>query len=99
MQLGIVSATVTSTVNHPVYDARRLLVVSICDPGWNRTGAEVVAADLVQAGIGDRVLVLKEGNTARAILGVPKPPMQELIVAIVDAVERPTGGPSTENEE
>lgn len=84
MRLGIVTGTVTSTVNHPVYDGRRLLTVAICTPDWKPTGDETLAADLVQAGPGDRVLVLKEGNSARAMLGVNAPPMQELIVGIVD---------------
>lgn len=83
MKLGIVTGTVTSTVHHPVYDGRRLLVVAICTPDWKRTGQETLAVDTVQAGVGDGVLVLKEGNSARAILGVPAPPLQEMIVGIV----------------
>ena len=94
MRLGIVTATVTSTVNHPIYDNRRLLIVAICDASWEPTGAETLAVDTVQAGIGDRVLVLKEGNSARAILGAENPPMQEMIVGIVDAVSLATAAPT-----
>lgn len=88
MNLGIVKGTVTATVKHRVYENRRLLVVSICDPDWVETGKETLAVDLVQAGVGDRVLTLKEGNSARAIFGERDLPMQEMVVAIVDDVRR-----------
>lgn len=87
MNLGIVTGTVTATVKHPVYAGRRLMVVSVCRPDWSLTGKETLAVDTVDAGIGDRVLVLKEGNSARAILGVDLPPLQEMIVGVVDRVD------------
>lgn len=87
MNLGIVSGTVTATVKHRVYENRRLLVVDICEPGWTRTGGQILAVDVVGAGIGDHVLTLKEGNSARAMFGERELPMQEMIVGIVDSVE------------
>lgn len=86
MNLAIVRNTITGTVKHPVYAGRRLYVVEICTPDWRPTGKETIAVDTVQAGVGDRVLVLKEGNSARAILKEDLPPLQEMIVAIVDHV-------------
>jgi microcompartment protein CcmK/EutM len=86
MNLGIVKGTVTSTVKHRVYDNRRLMVVGLCTPEWKETGKETLAVDLVQAGPGDRVLTLKEGNSARAVFKDYELPMQEMIVAIVDDV-------------
>lgn len=91
MNLGIVSHAITATVKHPVYSGRALFVVQICNPDWTPTGRETVAVDTVQAGIGDRVLVLKEGNSARAILREDLPPMQEMIVGIVDHVSMTPG--------
>lgn len=84
MRLGVVRATVTATVKHPVYEGRTLMLVELCRPDRSPTGVEVLAVDTVQAGIGDFVLVLKEGNSAAAILGVQGPALQELIVGIVD---------------
>lgn len=86
MKIGVVRATVTATVKHPVYEGRTLMVVEVCTPDLRPTGAELLAVDTVQAGIGDYVLVLKEGNSAVAILGVANPPLQELIVGIIDSV-------------
>ena len=87
MRLGVVRGTVTSTVKHPHYNGRRLIVVAVCDPAWNNCGAETLAVDTVAAGIGDRVLVLKEGNSARTMLELDTPAVQEMIVAIVDHVD------------
>lgn len=86
MNLGIVKGTVTATVKHPVYENRKLLVIALCTPDWVETGKETLAVDVVHAGVGDRVLTLKEGNTARAIFGIRDLPMQEMVVAIVDEV-------------
>ena len=86
MILGIVRKTVTATIKHPVYNGQRLLVVERCDPDWTPTGKETLAVDLVQAGIGDRVMVLKEGNSARAIFEEKLLPLQEMVVAVVDSV-------------
>lgn len=88
MNLGIVKGSVTATVKHRVYEGRRLMVVAICDSDWNETGSETLAIDLVRAGVGERVLVLKEGNSARAIFGERELPMQEMIVAVVEAVNK-----------
>ncbi|MFT6110920.1 MAG: ethanolamine utilization protein EutN [Planctomycetota bacterium] len=46
-----------------------------------------VAIDTVGAGVGDRVLVIDEGNSGRQILGVKDAPVKTLIVGFVDEVE------------
>lgn len=86
MNIGIVRGTVTSTLKHPAYDGHSLMVVEIVKPDGTPTGKEVLAVDRVQSGVGDRVLVLKEGNSTRAILGKKDLPLLELIVGVVDDV-------------
>lgn len=93
MNIGVVTGTVVGTVKDPAYEGRRLMVVSICRPDWSFTGKETLAVDTVGSGIGDRVLVLKEGNSAKAIFGAIVP-MQEMIVGIVDQVTEGAGGVS-----
>jgi len=47
-----------------------------------------LAVDVVQAGVGDRVLVLDEGNSARQVLGEePNGPVRAVVVGVVDEVE------------
>ncbi len=86
MILGIVRGSMYSTINHPFYDNRRMLVVDRTDADWKPTGKYVIAIDVVDAGVGDRVLVLDEGNGARQVLDDPQGPVRSVIVGIVDAV-------------
>ena len=46
----------------------------------------MIAVDRVGAGVGEQVLVLREGNGVRQLLG-GEPPIRSVIVGIVDAVE------------
>ena len=45
-----------------------------------------ICVDVVQAGVGDRVLVLDEGNGARQVLGRQVAPVRAVVVGIVDDV-------------
>ena len=87
MLLGKVVGTVVTTISHPHYDHRRLLVVQpmVCE-GENSDG-EFIAVDNTHAGIGDTVLVNREGNGARGILHLPDGCIISVIVGIVDMVE------------
>ncbi|MCG8409347.1 MAG: hypothetical protein MI923_29430 [Phycisphaerales bacterium] len=84
MILGVVSGSMFSTIHHPFYDNRRLLVVDRTEPDWTPTGKYLIAIDVVDAGVGDRVLVLDEGNGARQVLDDPVGPVRSVIVGIVD---------------
>ena len=86
MILGRVIGTITSTINHPFYDARRLLVVERTDAAGTALSDYLIAIDTVDAGTGDRVLVLDEGNGARQIVGSTDAPVRSVIVGIVDDV-------------
>ena len=86
MKLGIVRGNITSTVNHPFYDDRKLLIVDRTNEHFEPTGGYLIAIDTVSAGIGDRVLVLDEGNGARPVLADSTGPVRSVIVGIVDAI-------------
>jgi ethanolamine utilization protein EutN len=47
----------------------------------------VIALDVVDAGLGDKVLVVQEGSSARTIFHDQKIPVQAVIVGIVDRVD------------
>ncbi len=87
MMTGIVSGHIVSTINHPFYDGRRLLVVDKTHTDGRPTGDYLVAIDSVDAGIGDRVLVLDEGNGARQIVEDSAAPLRSIIVGIIDHME------------
>ncbi len=86
MILGRVSGEIHSTINHPFYDARKLLLVEKTDPEGTPAGGYVIAVDAVGAGVGERVLVLDEGNGARQVLASPDAPVRSVVVGIIDAV-------------
>lgn len=91
MKLGRVSATVVSTICSPVFEDRRLLLCDIVEPGGEPTGEYVIAVDVVDAGAGELVLILDEGNGARQIVEMDPAPIRAVIVGIVDEVETSRG--------
>lgn len=87
MILGTVTGTIHSTIAHEFYRAKKLLIVEREDGRLGRTGSYLVAVDTVGAGVGERVLVLDEGNGARQVLGSADGPVRSVVVGIVDEVE------------
>lgn len=90
MKLCQVIGPVVSTVKHPTYLGTKLLAVQPIDPEGNPIAESQLAVDRVQAGEGDRVLVMSEGNGVRQLFGMELLPIRSVIVAIVDDVDEPT---------
>jgi ethanolamine utilization protein EutN len=87
MTLCRVEGSVVATIHHPSFDRRKLLIVQPLDERRNPVGDSFLAVDMVQAGAGDTVLVNREGNGNRQLLGMgAQVPVRSLIVGIVDAV-------------
>ena len=77
-----------ATVKHPAYSGHPLFVVQPIDERGADAGTSFVAIDHVQAGVGDKVIVLTEGNGVRQILQQGDiVPIRSIIVGIVDHVE------------
>jgi ethanolamine utilization protein EutN len=77
-----------AAAKHPAYAGRTLFVVQPLDETGANAGGSFVAVDHAQAGVGDKVLVLTEGNGVRQILKMGDiVPIRSIIVGIVDAVE------------
>ena len=87
MFVGQIAGEIVSTVNHADYDNRRLLIVDRLDPAGKPAGGYLIAVAAVEAGVGDRVLVLDEGTGARQILGNSTAPIRSVVVGIVDSVD------------
>lgn len=84
MIYGRVTGLMTSTINHPDMDGRKLLVCDKLDPEGKPSGGYVIAIDTVGAGPGETVIILDEGNGARQILGVKDMPVRSVVVGIID---------------
>jgi microcompartment protein CcmK/EutM len=87
MFLAEVVGTVVSPVQIPVLDGEKLLLLRPVAPDGRPSGKTRIGIDRAQAGVGDRVLVIDEGNSARQILGDPKAAVKTLVVGVVDYVE------------
>jgi microcompartment protein CcmK/EutM len=82
-----VTGTVVTTISHPHYKGRRLLVVQpLSLPGQPADG-DFLALDNTQAGIGDTVLVNREGSGARQVLENPDAAVISVIVGIIDSLD------------
>ena len=86
MILSRVIGTSVASVHHPSYDGRKVLICEALLTDQSPTGQTFLAVDAVQAGVGDTVLVAREGNCARQILGDPEAPLHAVILGIVDQV-------------
>ena len=85
MYIGRVSGTVVATIKNELFEGRKLLVVDKLDLEGRPTAKYDIAVDVVQAGVGDLVLVLDEGNSARQIVDrEPLGAIRAVIVGIVD---------------
>jgi len=86
MYIGKVIGTVVATIKISHLDGRKLLLVDQLDLHGQETGYYDIAVDVAQAGPGDTVLVLDEGNGARQILGLDPGAVRAVIVGVVDEV-------------
>ncbi len=84
MKVGRVVGTVVSTINAPVFEERRLLLCDLLDLNGQSTGRYTIAVDAVDAGAGELVLILDEGNSARQVVGMENAPIRAVVVGIVD---------------
>lgn len=87
MFLADVVGTVVSPVQIPLLDGEKLLLLRPLTPDGRPTGKTRVALDRAQAGVGDRVLVIDEGNSGRQILDAPLAPVKTIVVGVVDYIE------------
>lgn len=87
MILARVTGEIVTTIGHGFYRGKRMLVLERLTPDGRPAGGYLVAVDAVDAGVGQTVLVIDEGSSARQIVGDAAAPLRSIIVGIVDAVE------------
>ena len=87
MILGRVTGEVVATRKHPSHERRKILLVQPIHPDGSDRGDAILALDGVDAGIGDRVLVVQEGFAAMAAVNRPRSPIDMSIVGVVDSID------------
>lgn len=86
MRVCKVLGPVVATAKHTHFVGRKTLTVQPIDSHGKPNGDSFIAVDNVQAGAGDWVLVMQEGNGIRQILDDKGSSIRALIVGIVDEV-------------
>lgn len=86
MLIGRVVGTVVSTQKNEKLEGVKLLLVQPLDLEGKPKGGAVLALDSVQAGVGDRVLLVQEGKAAQAALDRGVAAVDAAIVGVIDVV-------------
>ena len=77
---------VVATIKHGDLATHKLLLVQPVDAGGSPKGQPMLAVDVVDAGVGDHVLVVDEGNSAAQVLERPRGPIRTVVVGVVDEI-------------
>lgn len=87
MTLCKITGTVVATQKNEHLKSRKILIAQPIDLDGNPIGRDILAIDSVDAGIGDTVLVVQEGQGAAQVLKNKKVPVHSVIVAVVDGLD------------
>lgn len=89
MILAKVIGNVVATVKHRDYENKNIFAVQPLDPDLNPTGKSMLAVDGAKAGVGDIVLIIDEGGSAKVVLQDPNLTAIRCVIAgIIDSVDR-----------
>jgi ethanolamine utilization protein EutN len=87
MLIAKVIGDVVSTQKHASHEGRKILLVQPLDLEGNAKGDTVLALDSVDAGIGDRVLLVQEGWSAMTSVGRPQSPIDAAVIGVIDTIQ------------
>jgi microcompartment protein CcmK/EutM len=87
MILARVVGNVVATQKNERYEGSRIMVVQPINPDGTSAGDELLALDSVDAGVGDTVVVVREGwSASTASTGSPGAAIDSAIVGVVDTI-------------
>ena len=87
MLIARVIGDVVATQKSRSHQGRKILVVQPLDLDGSDRGEPVLALDAVDAGVGDRVLIVTEGFSAMTAVGRPNSPIDMAVIGVIDAVD------------
>jgi ethanolamine utilization protein EutN len=87
MLLARVVGNVVATQKNAQLEGSKLLLVQPEDVDGTPRGAAVLAIDGVDAGVGDRVLLIQDGRSAQLVLGRGVAAVDAAVIGVVDEVE------------
>jgi ethanolamine utilization protein EutN len=87
MLIARVIGEMVSTHKHPSHVGRKALVVQPLDLDGTNRGDPVIAFDAVDAGVGDRVLLVTEGFSAMTSVQRPESPIDMAVIGVIDRID------------
>src|SRR4029077_4714488 len=87
MLIGRVIGEMISTHKHESHQGRKALVVQPLELDGADRGDPVIAFDAVDAGVGDRVLLVTEGFSAMTSVGRPQSPIDMAVIGFIDHID------------
>src|ERR1700687_3361025 len=87
MLIAHVIGELISTHKHESHVGRKALIVQPLDLDGSKRGDPVIALDAVDAGVGDRVLLVTEGFSAMTSVGRPQSPIDMAVLGVIDSIE------------
>lgn len=87
MQIARVVGDLTATRKHPTHEGKKILLVQPLDLDGSDRGNPMVALDSVQAGIGDKVLLVQDGYAAFTAVGYKQAPIDAAVIGVIDEIE------------
>jgi ethanolamine utilization protein EutN len=86
--LGKITGNLYSTKKNDHLVGHKLMLVKPIDlEGKIIDEKEVLSIDLVDSGIGDTVLVAREGDAVQQVLGHKNAPVNTMIIGVVDSID------------
>lgn len=83
MNIGVVLDSIWCTRKEESLTGIKLMTVKLLDREDPKEGDIIVAADIIGAGVGEKVL-LTQGSSARRAVGFTESPIDATIVGIID---------------
>jgi microcompartment protein CcmK/EutM len=89
MILCRVTGTIVATQKSAALREQKILIVQPVDLDGSPIGRDILALDTLDAGTGDTVLVVQEGQAAAQMLQRKDVPVHCIVVAVVDGIDLP----------
>jgi ethanolamine utilization protein EutN len=85
--IGRVVGNLVATQKNAKLEGTKLLLVQPLDLKGEPKGPTLIAIDGVDAGVGDRVLLIQDGRSAQLVLGRGIAAVDAAVIGVVDQVE------------
>lgn len=89
MMIARVQGSIVSSFKHRDYESKNVFVIQPLDPDLNPVGNSMLAVDGAKAGVGDIVLIVDEGGSAKVVLEDSNLSAIRCVIAgIIDSVDQ-----------